>query len=207
MHDKNKTTLRTPRLMLRRWEISDAEDLFTWASDKDVGPAAGWPQHKSVQESRNIIETVFVGSECYALCPNHNAEGLFDKEPFKNIRANTVIGCIELKLNGFTNLTNRNDECEMGFWIAKPFWGYGFIPEAAQELLRHAFDDLGMRTVWCGYYDGNEKSKRAQEKIGFVFHHTNKETPVPLLQETRTEHINYMTYEVWREIHKTETMY
>ena len=36
-------------------------------------------------------------------------------------------------------------------------------------MLRHAFEDLGMNKVWCGYYDGNSKSKRAQEKIGFVY--------------------------------------
>jgi hypothetical protein len=71
------------------------------------------------------------------------------------------------------------------------------IPEASCEILRHAFEDLSMRTVWCAYYDGNEKSKRAQEKIGFVFHHTSYEVDVPLLNEKRTGHVNCMTKAQW----------
>ena len=73
------------------------------------------------------------------------------------------------------------------------------MPEAAEELLRHGFEDLGMEVVWCGFYDGNQKSKRVQEKLGFVFHHTCSEVPVPLLRETRVEHVNVMTKEHWEK--------
>ena len=43
------------RILLRYWEESDAEALFKYASDPDVGPRAGWPTHNSVEESREII--------------------------------------------------------------------------------------------------------------------------------------------------------
>lgn len=76
------------------------------------------------------------------------------------------------------------------------------MPEAAGELLRRAFEELGMTTVWCGYYDGNQKSKRVQEKLGFVFHHTCDEVPVPLLNEVRVGHTSIMTKEHWEEIYK-----
>lgn len=36
------------------------------------------------------------------------------------------------------------------------------MPEAVTELIHHAFEDLNMGTIWCGYYDGNKKSKRVQ---------------------------------------------
>ena len=36
-------TLQTERLTLRRWEETDAESLYEYASDPDVGPIAGWP--------------------------------------------------------------------------------------------------------------------------------------------------------------------
>ena len=42
--------LETERLLLRRWEDSDAEDLFKYASDPDVGPIAGWPAHRNIEE-------------------------------------------------------------------------------------------------------------------------------------------------------------
>ncbi len=48
----------TNRLMLRPWSETDATDLFVQASDSEVGPAAGWPVHQSVEESREIIKTV-----------------------------------------------------------------------------------------------------------------------------------------------------
>ena len=77
------------------------------------------------------------------------------------------------------------------------------MPEAVREILRHGFMDLGMRIIWCGYYDGNEKSRRVQEKVGFIYHHTCVNVPVPLLQETRVGHTNYMTKERWQMLNQT----
>lgn len=179
--------LYTPRLILRKWGLSDAEDLFRYASDPDVGPIAGWPPHKSVAESRMIIQNVFTGPEAYAVCRKED---------------NRAIGAIELKLQGHTDMSDRSDECELGYWIGKPFWGQGMMPEAAEEILRHAFEDLGMRAVWAGYYDGNTKSKRVQEKCGFVYVRTTQNLEVPLMHETRTGHCNVLTRERWQELHR-----
>jgi len=175
--------LETERLLLRRWEETDAEDLYRYARDPDVGPIAGWPPHQSVEESREIIKTVFSGAEAYAVCLQS------DKK---------AIGAIELKLNGHTDLTKRDDECELGYWIGKPFWGQGLIPEAAKELLRHAFQDLGMQKVWCGYYEGNTKSRRVQEKCGFQYQRTIQGADVPLLHEKRTCHVSCLTNQSFR---------
>ena len=179
--------LKTRRLILRKWTQADAESLFEYAKNPEVGPIAGGPPHKSVEESKDIIKNVLNGGECYAIC---------EKE--KNI----AIGSVELKLNGHTDMTERNDECELGYWLAQSFWGRGYMPEAAGELLCRAFEELGMTTVWCGYYDGNQKSKRVQERLGFVFHHTCNEVPVPLLNEVRVGHTNIMTKEHWEAIYK-----
>ena len=61
-------TLETERLILRRWEEADAEALYAYARDPDVGPIAGWPAHTSVEESRGVIKNVLNGKECYAVC-------------------------------------------------------------------------------------------------------------------------------------------
>lgn len=45
-----KNNMETERILLRRWQESDAEVLFKYASDPDVGPRAGWPAHKSVEQ-------------------------------------------------------------------------------------------------------------------------------------------------------------
>ena len=47
--------METERILLRYWQESDAEALFKYAADPDVGPRAGWPAHNSVEESREII--------------------------------------------------------------------------------------------------------------------------------------------------------
>lgn len=177
--------LETERLILRKWTDADAESLFEYAKDPDVGPIAGWPPHQSVEESLSIIRNVLGGDECYAICEKENGR---------------AIGAIELMLNGHTDMTERDDECELGYWLGKPFWGRGYMPEAARELIRHGFEDLHMRAIWCGYYDGNQKSKRVQEKVGFLYHHTCDDVPVPLMHEVRVGHTNLLTREHWEEI-------
>lgn len=178
--------LETKRLILRAWQESDAKNLYEYAKDPDVGPPAGWPPHTSVENSLEIIRNVLSAAETYAVCRKDGK----------------AIGSISLKFKGNTDMTDRDDECEMGYWLGKPFWGQGLIPEAAGELLRYAFEELNMRAVWCGYYEGNEKSHRVQEKLGFVYHHTTHDLEVPLLGEKRTGHASLLTREHWEYIRK-----
>ena len=176
--------LKTQRLVLRPWQETDAQSLYEYAKDPAIGPPAGWPPHTSVENSRQVIKQFLSAPETYAVCLNGKP-----------------IGSIGLKLKGFTDMTEREDECELGYWIGKPFWGQGLIPEAARELLRHGFEALGMNAVWCGYYDGNEKSHRVQEKLGFVYHHTTENLEVPLLNEIRTGHVSLLTRARWEELY------
>lgn len=176
--------LETKRLILRPWQETDAESLYEYAKDPDVGPPAGWPPHTSVENSREVIRNVLLVPQTYAVC----------------LRDGKAIGSISLKLNGSTDMTDRDDECELGYWIGKPYWGQGLIPEAARELLRYAFEELKMRAVWCGYYEGNEKSRRVQEKLGFVYRYTTHNLDVKLLNERRTGHTSLLTKEHWEEL-------
>ena len=137
-----------------------------------------------MENSRELIKLVLSAPETYAVC----------------LKDGTAIGSIGLKLNGSTDMTDREDECELGYWIGKPFWGQGLIPEAARELLRYAFRELGMGAVWCGYYEGNERSKKVQEKLGFVYQYTTENLDVPLMNELRTGHTNLMTRERWQKV-------
>ena len=60
--------MKTKRLVLRKWTEADAESLYEYAKDPEVGPIAGWPPHKSVEESLDVFRNVFNGAECYAIC-------------------------------------------------------------------------------------------------------------------------------------------
>lgn len=173
---------KTERLILRPWKETDAESLYQYAKDPEVGPIAGWPVHTSVENSLEIIQNVLSAPETYAVCLKEN---------------NIAIGSIGLITPMQSHTTAKEDEIEIGYWIGVPFWGNGYIPEAVSELQKHAFNDLGCSAMWCGYYDGNEKSKRCQEKCGFTYHHTENDKPCTLMGDTRTEHFTYLTKEDW----------
>ena len=134
-----------------------------------------------MENSREIIRNVLSASETYAVCLKEDGK---------------AIGSIGLHRN---DLAEDEDEYELGYWIGKPFWGQGLIPEAARELLRYAFEELGMNRIWCGYYDGNLKSRRVQDKLGFVYHHTTEGIEVSLIGEIRTGHAMLMTKETWEK--------
>ena len=176
--------LKTERLILRPWCEEDAEELYKYASDPEVGTPAGWQPHTSVENSREIIRSVLSAEDTFAVCLTD------DKSP---------IGSIGFHRN---DLAEEDDEYELGYWIGKPFWGQGLIPEASLELLRHAFRDLGMKHIWCGHYDGNAKSRRVMEKLGFSYHHTTEGIELEELGEIRTGHSSLMTKEQWEKVHK-----
>ena len=175
-------TFETERLILRPWLESDAEALYRYARDPQVGPIAGWPPHTSVENSLDIIRTVLSKPETYAIVLK---------------TSNEPIGSIGLMRNGDGIAPIGESEMELGFWIGVPYWGHGYAPEASHRLIQYAFEQLNVTCIWCGYYDGNLKSKRAQEKIGFIYHHTIENVAVPLVNDVRTAHINRITQTVW----------
>lgn len=181
--------LQTERLLLRPWRESDAPALFKYAQNPNVGPIAGWPPHQSEDESRTIIQKVLSNPGIFAVVLKATNEAIGS------------IGIMPLR-SATRTLSLAEGECEMGYWIGEPFWGKGLIPEAVEEVLRYAFEDLAMKVVWCGYYDGNVKSLRVQEKSGFTYSHTEGQRTVPLLGEVRTEHFTKLTLEEWKKRRK-----
>ena len=174
--------IETNRLTLRPWREDDDYALYKYASDPDVGTPAGWEPHSDMEYSLNIIRTVFSAPEIYAVCLKDEA---------------SPIGCVGLHRN---DIAEDDDEYELGYWLGKPYWGQGLIPEAARELLRHAFLDLRVNRIWCGRYEGNEKSRRVIEKLGFKYHHTTEGLEV--LGEIRTGHVYLMTREEWQSLYE-----
>lgn len=172
----------TERLLLRPWEDADAQSCYQYASDPRVGPIAGWPVHTSVENSREIIRDVLSAPETYAICLKQD---------------NKAIGSIGLMVGDQSNLQLTDDEAEIGYWIGVPFWGQGLIPEAVECLIQYSFETLGIKQLWCGYFDGNEKSRRVQEKCWFQYQYTNQDVEWKLMNDIRTEHITCLTKERW----------
>ena len=179
-------TLETDRLTLRPWCEADAETLYRLACDPEVGPSAGWMPHMSVEHSREIIRTMLSKPTVWAVCGK-------DERPIGNIH-----------FDFDTPLREHDGECELGYWLGKPFWGQGLMTEAAQVLLQYAFDVLDVPAVWSGYYEDNTKSRRVQEKLGFVHHRTEK---IPCVSnEIKTVHRTCLTREIWEERHEPSSI-
>ena len=174
--------LETKRLILRPWQETDAESLYQYAKSPEVGPSAGWPVHTSVENSRELIRTVLSEDGVFAVCLKE------DHKP---------IGSVGITIGAKSNLNLPETEAEIGYWIGVPFWGQGLIPEAVKELMRYGFEELKLQKLWCGYFEGNSKSKRAQEKCGFRYHHTIKDLHWKLTDEILTEHVTCITKEEW----------
>lgn len=175
-------TLETERLILRPWNEDDAEELYRYAKDPDIGPVAGWPPHTSVENSREIIRDVLSAPETYAVVLKETGK---------------PIGSVGLLFGENGTAPLPEGEAELGYWIGKPYWGRGLIPEASCEVIRHGFEDLGLSGLWCGHYDGNAKSQRVQEKCGFTHHHTREDVPCELMGDVRTEHFSHLPRSKW----------
>ena len=171
--------LETERLILRPFEETDAADLYAYACDPRVGPDAGWQPHRSVEESRQIIGTVFSAPNVFAVV---------------NKASGRVIGSAGFVGRHQTMLPGPDEE--IGYALSPEFWGRGLIPEAVRELLRYGFEDLGLAAIWCGHYDFNDKSRRVVEKCGFRWRFTNRAW-VELMGEERTELHYALTREEW----------
>ena len=111
--------IETNRLILRPWQSEDAEELYKYAKDPQIGPIAGWQPHTSVENSLEIIRTVLSAPETYAVV-------------LKEI--NKPIGSIGIMFKNNGNAPMSDTEAEIGYWIGVPYWGQGLIPEAVREL-------------------------------------------------------------------------
>jgi len=174
--------LETNRLILRPWRETDAEDLYELAKNPHVGPIAGWPVHTSIENSAYIIREILSAEHTFAVTIRNR---------------DNAVGSIGLMIGNRSNLDIREDEAEIGYWIGEPYWGHEYIPEAVRELIRYAFDELGILAIWCGYFNDNDKSKRVNEKCGLRLQRTEHDRFWPLINELKTQHITRLTREEW----------
>jgi len=156
--------MQNQRIMLRPWRQDDAEALFKYASDPEVGPRAGWPPHQSVEESREIIHTLFSREGMWAVVLKATGE---------------PIGCAGYLPEGNSNLVIGSDQGEVGYWIGRPYWGQGICSEALQLVVDYCFESKGFSMLWGDYFPDNPASGKVMEHCGFV--DTGRETLCPNL--------------------------
>lgn len=145
-------TIETDQLVLRPWEDGEAAELYALASDPEIGPACGWAPHASERESLEVIRHVLRVPESYAVIDRRTGE---------------LLGAAALKGPGTSRLAASRHEFELGYWIGRQFWGYGYATEAAEALVRRAITELGATLIWGACEAGNVRSRAVLEARGF----------------------------------------
>ena len=167
-HLKTKTmNIQTERILLRPWREDDAEALYKYASDPEVGPRAGWPPHKNVEESREIIRTVFNSDHIWAIELKESLPSSGDFPSVNGGNTGEPIGCMGYFVHGESNINIGENDAEVGYWIARPYWNQGLCTEALRMMIDYCFNVKGFQTLWSDYFPDNPASGRVMEKCGF----------------------------------------
>ena len=151
----NKTgtqRIETHRLILRRYRIEDADDMFSnWASDPEVTKFLTWPTHSSVDVTRFVLNDWI----------SRYGDGGFFNWAIEWKETGRVIGNIAV-----TVLHDETEAAELGYCMSRAFWGRGIIPEALRAVMDYLFDTVGLNRVEAAHDVNNPKSGRAMEKAG-----------------------------------------
>lgn len=147
--------IETARLLLRGWEPSDAEQVYTYASDPEVTPYMAWNRHTELQDSHHFLNGLIAdfylrGELTYALCAGSEPE--------------RALGGIGVHWH-----SRRHGVMEFGYVLSRGCWGQGFVPEAGRALVRFAFETTTVERIYAPIFSQNSKSRRAAEKMGLRF--------------------------------------
>ena len=145
--------MQTPRLLLRPFQPHDGKDLFEYASVKGVGERAGWPHHKSIEESQQILSRFMDSSEVFAIVHRQD---------------NKVIGSIGLHHRPDES-SHQEGDLVLGYVLSKDYWGRGLMTEAAERILHKAFTVWNVPRIRVSHFKENIASQRVIEKLGFTY--------------------------------------
>jgi RimJ/RimL family protein N-acetyltransferase len=143
-------TLETERLRIRPYREADIPELLPLIGAREVAATTLRIAHPyTEQDAWAFLELA--------------------KEPGKLWLAITLradgrqIGGIGLRIE------QQHQHAELGYWLGEAYWGKGYATEAAREVLRYGFEDLGLHRVFATHFGHNPASGRILKKLGM--HH------------------------------------
>ena len=145
--DVSGVVLTTERLILRPWQESDLEDLFAYASVPGVGEMAGWPHHRTREDSQEVLRGFMEKKDVFAIV--HKKDG-------------KVIGSLGIHNSWAANDPKYSDLVvkDIGFVLSRDYWGQGLVPEAARAVVDYCFDVLGLSLIHIS--PGTRRHRAAQ---------------------------------------------
>lgn len=185
MEEKVKPVYETSRLVLRYWRKRDVVWLKKWGRDPRVAIPTGWSPVISYVQGLEMVMTGYQKPWAFAI---------EEKETQR------VIGSLTLMPLSQGHFNLDPDELEIGYWIARPCWGKGYMKEALECVMDDLFENRGFQRIWCICAADNTQSIRVQEKLGFRYNKTEN-----IWQQALGKHvpsrISLLDASDWRKLH------
>ena len=150
--DITNVVIKTQRLILRPFRLSDLDDFYEYAKVEGVGEMAGWIHHENKDVSKGVLDHFIEGKHTFALEYNLKVIGSLGIE-FYN----------EQLFPEFDNYLGR----EIGFVLSKDYWGNGLMREACEAVIKYLFHIENLDFILCAHFDDNMRSMKLQQRLGF----------------------------------------
>lgn len=155
---KGTQTIETPRLILRRAQIEDAELMFrNWANDADVTKYLTWPPHENLEVTKKLLASWVESYE----------EDDYYQWMIVLKELGEPIGSISV-----VRQNDRVEEAEIGYCIGSRWWHRGIVSEALTAVMRYLFEEVGMNRVAARHDPNNPNSGRVMRKCGMIYEGT-----------------------------------
>ncbi len=146
--------IKTQRLLLRPFRQGDAEAMFkNWTSDEDVARYCSWDAHKNPEDSQWLLDYYLEKAK----------DGFEYRWAVTEQGEDEPIGAVDV-----TEITDAGKTAELGYVLAKRFWGRGYVTEAASAVIEELFK-CGFEKIIAVHHIDNPASGRVMEKCGMKF--------------------------------------
>ena len=153
--------LETSRLILRRFSVEDADDMYrNWASDPEVTRFLTWPCHESAEATARLLENWvqrYADGSVFNWAIEHKTDG-------------AVIGSIAV-----VRLDESVNAAEIGYCLSRAVWGRGLMPEALRAVMAFLFDEAEFNRISARHDVNNRKSGRVMQKAGMRYEGTHRQ--------------------------------
>jgi len=143
----------TPRLHFRKFRADDLNELAAIRADPDVMKYIASGRPESIAEAQTILNKILVHWEQHG----------FGRCALIHKASRNLIGWC-----GLSYLEDTR-EVEIGYGIAKPYWGKGLASEAAGATITYGFEQLGLARIVAVTWPDNLASQRVLAKLGMAF--------------------------------------
>lgn len=154
---KNLGTVRieTERLILRRFNVNDAEDMYNnWANDDRVTKYLTWPTHSNVDISREVLKSWI----------NDYSNEKFYQWCIELKEVNQAIGSISV-----VYLYEEVNSVEIGYCIGYNYWNKGITSEALKAIIKFFFNDVQVNRIEARHDTKNPNSGKVMAKCGLIY--------------------------------------